>query len=102
MDMANTQKGRASLLYEEPPLVLGAASIVGEKEGNGPIGSCFDKIEMDPLLGKKNWRRQKVSYYAGQQSWLLKRAGLKERRSGIFLAVIFRHSFPPHPLDVRS
>ena len=40
MDMANTQKGRASLLYEEPPLVLGAASIVGEKEGNGQTGLC--------------------------------------------------------------
>lgn len=84
MDMANIQKGRASLLYEEPPLVLGAASIVGEKEGNGPIGSCFDKIEMDPLLGKKNWEEAESELLRRTAELAIEKSGIKREEIRYF------------------
>ena len=37
------QKGKASLWYETPPVIAAAASIVGEKEGEGPLAGCFDR-----------------------------------------------------------
>ena len=30
--------GRSSLLFERPPYIMEAASIVGKKEGDGPLG----------------------------------------------------------------
>ena len=49
------QKGKASISFERPPILLAAASIVGEKEGDGPLARCFDRIEPDPMFGKKSW-----------------------------------------------
>ena len=45
-------KGRASIAYDNPPVITGAASIVGTKEGDGPLGHLFDCIEQDPKFGK--------------------------------------------------
>ena len=32
-----------------------AAAIVGKKEGEGPFGPLFDKVEEDGFFGKKTW-----------------------------------------------
>ena len=50
----NMQKGKASIIFDRAPYIFSAASIVGQKEGEGPLGSCFEKIEADPKLGQKN------------------------------------------------
>lgn len=49
------QKGRASLAFEHGPLIIGAASVVGKKEGQGPLGQYFDVIEQDDMFGTKSW-----------------------------------------------
>lgn len=49
------QKGKASIIFEQAPCIYSAASIVGQKEGEGPIGSCFDQVEQDPMFGQKSW-----------------------------------------------
>ena len=48
-------KGKQSIAFKKPPYILSAASIVGQKEGDGPLGKYFDKIETDPQLGKDTW-----------------------------------------------
>ena len=53
--MGKKQKGKASVLFECPPLITAAASVVGKKEGEGPLGRYFDQIEADSMLGKKTW-----------------------------------------------
>lgn len=35
--------------------VLGAGSVVGKKEHEGPLGACFDLHDPDDLFGKKTW-----------------------------------------------
>ena len=49
------QKGKASIIFEEPPCIYSAAAIVGQKEGEGPLGACFDQVEADPMFGQANW-----------------------------------------------
>lgn len=51
------QKGKASLLFEHPAYVAGAASIAGKKEGEGPLKSGIDVIEQDPMFGAENWEQ---------------------------------------------
>lgn len=40
-----------------PPSILSYSSIVGKKEGEGPIGDCFDKIEIDSYFGTNTWEK---------------------------------------------
>ena len=48
-------KGNQSLEFEHPPYLKGWSSVVGEKEGEGPLGQAFDQIIDDPLFGEETW-----------------------------------------------
>lgn len=48
-------KGKQSIEFQEGVHILSGASIVGKKEGEGPLGSCFDLIGEDPMFGCKTW-----------------------------------------------
>ena len=43
--------GEQSIGFQQPVHILSGASVVGKKEGEGPLGSCFDKINHDPPRG---------------------------------------------------
>lgn len=53
--MTKKQQGKQSVRFENPPVICGASSIVGQKEGEGPYGDCFDQIELDPKVGGETW-----------------------------------------------
>lgn len=48
-------KGKATLVYDNPPYIMASAGIVGKKEGEGPLSSYFDMIVEDPMFGKNTW-----------------------------------------------
>ena len=50
-----SQKGIQSIQFEEAPYILSSASIVGTKEGEGPLGNLFDVVGNDDLFGADNW-----------------------------------------------
>lgn len=50
-------KGKASIAFEHPPVIMSAASVVGSKEGEGPLGSLFDLVEQDDMVGQDNWEQ---------------------------------------------
>ncbi len=47
--------GRASIKLTEPVFILNSASVVGKKEGEGPLGLLFDMVGEDDLFGCKTW-----------------------------------------------
>jgi stage V sporulation protein AD len=49
------QMGKQSLFFEKPVYLMSAASIVGPKEGSGPLQDTFDKIVEDATFGKDSW-----------------------------------------------
>ena len=49
--------GKSTFVLENTPSVTGYASIVGGKEGKGPLGSCFDVVEEDSHFGKETWEQ---------------------------------------------
>lgn len=72
------QKGKASVLFENPPLILAAASVVGKKEGEGPLRDYFDRIEVDPMLGKKTWEQAESELQTRATSLVIEKSGLKK------------------------
>ena len=49
--------GKSTFILENTPSVTGYASVVGDKEGKGPLGSCFDMVEQDSHFGKETWEQ---------------------------------------------
>lgn len=48
-------KGKQSIEYPHPPYLISTGSVVGKKEGEGPLGKLFDKVQEDDLFGKNTW-----------------------------------------------
>ena len=55
--MSEKRIGARTVRFSNPPSVLGYASIVGPKEGEGPLAKHFDLIYEDSYLGEKTWER---------------------------------------------
>ena len=51
------KRGGQSILLSNPVNIIATASIVGPKEGEGPLGKYFDKIHDDHLAGKESWEK---------------------------------------------
>ena len=48
-------KGKQSLLFENAPYIVSAASVTGSKEAAGPLGKLFDMTSEDDLFGAQTW-----------------------------------------------
>lgn len=48
-------RGKQSIVFEKAPHILAAASVVGKKEGEGPLGKSFDIVVEDPMFGGDSW-----------------------------------------------
>ncbi|OQB25297.1 MAG: Stage V sporulation protein AD [Firmicutes bacterium ADurb.Bin182] len=57
MQVISKKKGRQSVVFTEPPMVFSSASIVGDVEAKGPLGSRFDLILDDDTWGEKSWEK---------------------------------------------
>ena len=80
------QAGSATLLFENRPYVLSAASVAGKAEEKGPYGHVFDEIMEDDRLGEKTFEQ-------GERKMLLKalcramaRVALPMEEAGCLLA----------------
>ncbi|MCR6545833.1 stage V sporulation protein AD [Dehalobacterium formicoaceticum] len=49
--------GKQTIVFQDPPLILNHASVVGPKEGEGPLQKTFDLILDDTLFGEKSWEK---------------------------------------------
>ena len=52
--MIQKTKGAQSLSFTETPYLISSGSVVGKKEGEGPLGNLFDMVG-DNLFGAKTW-----------------------------------------------
>lgn len=80
--------GKASLSYEEPVYIQGYASVVGKKEGEGPLADLFDEIVEDPMFGGENWEDAEGRLQLRTAQTAIKMPVWNRRISGISLPVI--------------
>lgn len=48
-------KGKQSIAFDNAPHIISSGSIVGKKEGEGPLGQLFDIVEEENLFGQNTW-----------------------------------------------
>ena len=73
----NRQAGKSSIYLEEPVYIRSSASIVGKKEGQGPLGDLFDMAGDDDLFGCKTWEEAESNLQKDAVYMALEKAGLK-------------------------
>ena len=47
--------GNQTVVFANPPVILSSYSVVGPKEGQGPLGKTFNRVWQDGLHSEKSW-----------------------------------------------
>ncbi len=55
--MAVNRCGTHALRFPQPTYITGFASVVGKKEGEGPLQDTFDEIRRDAHFGENSWEK---------------------------------------------
>lgn len=81
-------KGAQSIAYDRAPYLISSASVVGKKEGEGPIGEMFDLVGESDLFGENTWEEAE-STMQREASLAMGRRMSARIRYGICLVGIF-------------
>lgn len=65
-----------TLTFKRRPRLIAGMSVVGEKEGEGPLGKYFDRIEIDPKLGKTTFEKGETAMLSEAISGAAEKAGM--------------------------
>lgn len=73
----NKMIGKQSIEFGKPIWIQCSASIVGKKEGQGPLGDLFDKISMDDMFGANSWEEAESALQKETVQLCLQKSGMK-------------------------
>lgn len=78
--------GKQSIQFENPPYIINSASVVGKKEGQGPMGKLFDKVGSDDLFGAQTWEEAESSLQKQALQLLLDKENMKKEELSLIFA----------------
>lgn len=68
--------GGQTVEFTGKPTIIGSAAVVGPKEAEGPLGSDFENVETDPLLGQDSWEKAESMLFTKAVTECLKKSAL--------------------------
>ena len=72
----NLHLGAASISFSQPLYIESTASIVSQKEADGPLGDFFDLICKDPMFGCGTWESAESTLQKETATLAMNKAGL--------------------------
>lgn len=75
----NKKIGNQSIVFDKPVYVYDYASVVGPKEGEGPLGNYYDYILEEPLFGEKTWEKAESRIQKKALEIVLDKSNLKSQ-----------------------
>lgn len=73
-----SQKGTQSVQFDQAPYILSSASVVGKKEGEGPLGGLFDMVGADDLFGEDTWEAAESTLQKEAATLAIGKAGISK------------------------
>ena len=73
--MNSKRRGKQTVALTRPPSIAGFASVVGKKEGEGPLAATFDQIGADDTFGETSWEKAESAMQRLALSAALEKAG---------------------------
>lgn len=80
------KKGKQTVFLRNKPRFVGSYSVVGPKEGNGPMSKYFDEILEDDMLGQKTFEKSEQRLMEKAVLGAIKKSGLKTEEIDMFLS----------------
>lgn len=77
--MNRKKRGKQTVELSNPPKIIATYSIVGPKEGEGPIADYFDEIVSDDTLGQESFEKAESKFLYTAISGAINKANLKEK-----------------------
>ncbi|MBR6800088.1 MAG: stage V sporulation protein AD [Firmicutes bacterium] len=77
---------RQTIFFENKPYITSAYSIVGKKEGDGPLKKWFDMCLDDDTFGEKTWEKAESKMLKTAMTEALRRGGRSVEEAGAMLS----------------
>jgi len=74
----NQTIGKQSVQLKSGVHILSGASIVGKKEGEGPLGEYFDMVGEDPMFGCESWEEAESTLQKETAQIAIRKAGIEK------------------------
>ena len=78
--------GTQTMKMDSPISIINTSSIVGPKEGEGPLAQYFDVILSDVLHGSESWEKAESKIVQGTMELAIKKAGLEYKDIDMIIA----------------
>ncbi|MCI6810869.1 MAG: stage V sporulation protein AD [Lachnospiraceae bacterium] len=76
-EQQNQAVGKQSMEFGTPVILSCSASIVGKKEGEGPLGQLFDQVGQEDMFGAKTWEEAESTLQKEAVALCLQKSGVK-------------------------
>ena len=76
---SSKRRGEQTIELQNPPKIIATFSVVGPKEGEGPLRGYFDKILTDDTCGKDSFEKAESELMRIAITEVIKKAKLKEK-----------------------
>jgi len=84
--MGNKKMGRQSVLFPSGAWIHGRGTVVGKKEGKGPLAPCFDLVLQDDMYGEKSWEKAESKMLKEAMLRAVQRAGMEKEQMDVMLS----------------
>ncbi len=84
--MIKNKQGNQTLVFSNKPVILSSASVVGTKEGEGPLRKWFDTILEDDTFGEKTWEKSESKMLKTAMMEALQKSGKRKEEIGAMLS----------------
>ncbi|MCD7744868.1 MAG: stage V sporulation protein AD [Lachnospiraceae bacterium] len=103
--MVNQMVGNQSVEFQNAPRIISRASVVGPKEGEGPLGTAFDRVSDEAEFGEDTWEMAESTMQKEALRTALGKAGLEACQvrylfGGDLLAQLIATSFGNGETDI--
>jgi len=78
-------RGHQSWIFENKPVIVSTATVVGPDEGQGPLQNDFDIVHPDNILGQDSWEKAEKRLLEEAADLGVKKAGLTNGDVQFFL-----------------
>lgn len=82
----NYKTGKQTVRFDNPPSIIETASIVGKKEGEGPLSEYFDYILEEDSWGEKSWEKSESKIIKSTAELAIRKASLQDSDIDYILA----------------
>lgn len=97
--------GKQTFMFRNKPIVESAFSVVGKKEGQGPLGHWFDLVSDDDTFGESTWEKSESAMLKTAVESAIEKAGKTKEDidallSGDLINQIMSSSFMARDLEI--